>query len=93
MPKHPLSPMRCWVYKGTRQEEMYLYLARRDGFADLPEPLRRAFGTPSLVLELTLSPARPLAREEVTAVMKDLHTRGYHLQMPPQTRARLRLGD
>lgn len=74
----------CWVYRSPRKQEMYLYIAREDDFGDVPEALLAQFGQPHLVFELELSPARPLAREDVVQVMKNLRERGFHLQMPPK---------
>jgi uncharacterized protein YcgL (UPF0745 family) len=45
--------------------------------------LLKLFGEPVRVMELELSPARPLAREDVTQVMRNLREQGFHLQMPP----------
>ncbi len=74
----------CWVYKSPRKDEMYLYLAREEGFDDLPEALLGHFGTPVFVMALTLHAGRPLAREDVTKVMANLREQGFHLQMPPE---------
>ena len=40
---------------------------------------------PIFVMELNLSPDKPLAREDVIKVIKNLESLGYHVQMPPQT--------
>jgi len=65
---------------------MYLYLAVEDNFEDVPELLMAGFGKPSLIMELELSPQRPLARVNVDKVMKQLDEEGYFLQMPPNLR-------
>ena len=54
----------CWIYKSLRKQEMYLYLAKEDGFDDLPEALTSRFGRPEFVMELELHADRPLARED-----------------------------
>lgn len=74
----------CWIYKSPRKNEMYLYLAKEDGFDELPEALMSRFGKPEFVMELELHEGRPLAREDVTKVMANLRERGFHLQMPPE---------
>jgi uncharacterized protein YcgL (UPF0745 family) len=74
----------CWIYKSLRKQEMYLYLAKQDGFDELPEALMSRFGTPEFVMELELHTRRPLAREDVVKVMANLRERGFHLQMPPE---------
>ena len=80
----------CWIYRSQRHQEMYLYVAQEDGFEELPEALMRHFGAPALVMQLPLNPARRLAREDVNQVMANLQTQGYHLQLPPDIRPRLR---
>jgi len=85
--------LHCWVYRSPRHPEMYLYLDDEEGFGTLPEGLREHFGEPMLVIELELSPARQLAREDVNMVMSNLRTQGYHLQLPPQLKPNLYPGN
>lgn len=77
------APITCWIYRGTRQVEMYLYLAKEDAFDELPPALMERFGKPTLVMELELHPTRRLARENVSKVIANLKQQGFHLQMPP----------
>ncbi len=74
----------CWIYKSSKKDEMYLYLAREDDFEAVPELLMARFGKPSLVMELELDEQRQLARADVTRVMSQLSVEGYYLQMPPK---------
>lgn len=85
--------LHCWVYRSPRKQEMYLYLADEDAFDKVPEALLESFGEPILVIELELSPERPLAREDVNAVMANLDDQGFHLQMPPQLQPELYHGN
>ena len=79
--------MQCWIYKGSRREETYLYLAQElateNETKQIPEQLMAALGGLQFVMQLSLSPQRALARANVELVMKDLHEQGYYLQMPP----------
>jgi uncharacterized protein YcgL (UPF0745 family) len=77
------SRRRCWVYRSSRKDEMYLYLARKDGFEVVPDGLMKLMGRAELVMELDLHSQRKLARSEVGRVMVDLDSRGFYLQMPP----------
>lgn len=72
---------------------MYLYLATEDGFDSVPEPLMKRFGTPALVMQLTLSSERRLARVEVEQVIAGLREHGFFLQMPPQLQPDLYHGN
>lgn len=83
----------CWIYRSSRKDEMYLYLAEEDGFEQLPELLKKQFGQPSLVMELELSASRPLAREDVGLVMEKLREQGFYLQMPPKLEPYLYHGE
>ncbi len=72
---------------------MYLYLAAEGAFDRLPPDLLERFGTPEFVMQLNLHPGRPLAREAVTTVMRQLRECGFHLQLPPKVTAHLYQGD
>lgn len=85
--------LTCWVYRSPRKDEMYLYLSAEDDFEPVPEALLSRFGTPVRVMELTLSPQRQLAREDVNQVMENLRSQGFHLQMPPKMQVDLYEGD
>ena len=77
--------MQAYVYKSLRKADTYVYLAKRDDFTRLPEPLRTQLGTLQFVLEVALTPERKLAREDVAAVRDNLDARGFHLQFPLST--------
>ena len=85
--------MHCWIYKSSRKEEMYLYLAKENGFDDLPDPLKKGFGTPSLVMALDLQADRKLARVETAQVMSALEEQGFFLQMPPELEPEMHYGE
>lgn len=90
-PKEDVIP--CWIYRSSRKNEMYLYLAEEDNFANIPKPLLDRFGQAILVMELELHPGRDLAREDVNEVMANLREQGFHLQMPPNIQAYLYQGE
>lgn len=75
--------MHAYVYKSQRRADTYVFLAERDGFGRLPEPLRSQLGRLSFVLEVELAPGRRLAREDPAVVRANLDARGFHLQFPP----------
>lgn len=87
--------MDCVVYRCAKQAEMYLYLRTDLQPAELPEVLRQRVGMLTQVMALTLTTKRKLARVDVAAVMQQLETQGFYLQMPPDGRihARLYRGD
>ena len=73
----------CWVYKGTKREEMYLYVDCEDNFERVPPALINAMGELQLVIALELHATRKLARADARQVIKELNRQGYYLQMPP----------
>ncbi len=83
----------CWIYKSPRKDEMYLYVPAEDDFSAVPAALLERFGPPRFVMQLTLSPERPLAREDVLEVIDKLREQGFHLQMPPRLEPTLYHGN
>ena len=75
--------MQAHVYKSLRKDDTYVFLAARDDFTRLPEPLRTQLGGLRFVLEVALTPGRKLVREDVDVVRGNLALRGFHLQFPP----------
>lgn len=75
--------MHAYVYKSQRRADTYVYLAARDDFSRLPEPLRTQLGPLQFVLDVALTPERRLARENPREVRENLVARGFHLQFPP----------
>lgn len=73
----------CWIYKGTKRDEMYLYVDREDDFERVPPALLSALGELRLVMALELHPKRTLARANVRKVIDELNQQGFYLQMPP----------
>lgn len=75
--------MHAFVYKSLKKFDTYLYLAARDDFARLPEPLRKQLGVLQFVLDVDLVPGRKLALEDPDVVRTNLSSRGFHVQFPP----------
>jgi uncharacterized protein YcgL (UPF0745 family) len=76
--------MQAFVYKSQRKSDTFVYLAARDDFEKIPEPLRAQLGELAFVLEVALTPQRKLARENPEVVRQNLAANGFHLQFPPQ---------
>lgn len=73
----------CEIFKSSRKEEMYLYVERAKGLADVPEALLGQFGEPLSVMTLMLSQERRLARADAKEVLAHIREHGFYLQMPP----------
>lgn len=88
-----LKAMHCDVYKSSKKDEMYLYIARPDypNDADVLDPLhavpadlKQAFGRAKFVMHLELDGRRKLARVPVQDVLAAFEQQGYFLQLPPE---------
>ena len=77
------AQMQAYVYKSLRKADTYVYLAARDGFDTIPEPLRLPLGELAFVLEVALTAERKLARGDTAQVRQNLQAHGFHLQVPP----------
>jgi uncharacterized protein len=85
--------MLCSIYKSSKKDEMYLYVARPEVNDDsevvdplevVPETMRIAFGRATFVMDLELSESRKLARANVLHVMDSIQTKGFFIQLPPE---------
>ncbi|MCK9564164.1 MAG: YcgL domain-containing protein [Bacteroidales bacterium] len=73
----------CQVYKGCKEEEMYLFVDQREGLDRVPPELLERFGETHLVTTLVLTPQRRLARAQAAKVLEAIRDQGFYLQMPP----------
>ncbi len=85
--------MHCDIYKSSKKDEMYLYVARpdypnQDEQADpleiVPDTLKIAFGRATFVMHLELHESKKLARVNILHVLDSLLTKGFFIQMPPE---------
>lgn len=85
--------MHCDIYRSSKKDEMYLYIARPDDqnnkepehtFDAVPETVLQAFGKATFVMHLELHAERKLARVNVQHVLDSLQTKGFFIQMPPE---------
>lgn len=74
----------CEIYKSLREEEMYLFVDKKDQLSRVPAPLLNHFGKTRLVTTLALTPERKLARADAARVIDAIREQGYYLQMPPR---------
>lgn len=78
-----MDAVLCNVYKSSREADLYLYVAREEGAARVPDPLLLRFGEPLLVLTLEISAQRKLAQADASKVLAAIADKGYYLQLPP----------
>lgn len=85
--------MQCFVYRSSRRENTYLFMAKKDDFENIPETLLRVFGDPKFSFEFELNNNKKLVREDSTDVIKNIQERGFHLQMPTENKERSLIGS
>lgn len=74
----------CEVFKSLRQDEMYLYVDKKEGFKRVPEQLLEIFGKPKAVMTMLVREDKDLARAKSEDVLRDIREKGFYLQMPPK---------
>lgn len=83
--------MQCYVYKGERKEDHYLYLPETfdEDQTHLPEAVLGLLGDLHLVTEFDLHERKKLAQADPVQVIVDIETQGFYLQMPNQDQQEL----
>lgn len=76
--------MLCAIYKSKKKEGMYLYIAKRDDFSPIPDPLRDSFGTPIFVMLFNLKGEKSLINADNQDIIEKIQQQGFYLQMPKQ---------
>lgn len=77
--------MNCYIYRCSRKQDLYIYLAEEDDFSNVPAEIMRALGITEFSMKLELTADKKLARENVVTVMNNLEQKGFHLQLPSDT--------
>ena len=76
--------MKCFIYRGTRKQETYIYLPSKDQFDHLPENLLALLGRLEFAMELDLASINTLANADLEDVKMKVRSEGYYLQLPPE---------
>jgi uncharacterized protein YcgL (UPF0745 family) len=79
----------CHIYRSSKKEELYLFLANEDDFDCVPPEVMQGFGRPQKAMVLELSPDSKMARSKPAEVLANLKSRGFHLQLPPAPHERV----
>ena len=76
--------MNCFVYKGKKKTDTYLYLDRENDFSAVPEALLRLLGELQEVIRFELDADKKLAQADPVKVMEALGSQGFYLQTPDE---------
>lgn len=71
------------VFRSTKQDEMYIYVAKEDGLSVVPEALMERFGRGTPAMVLLLDENKKLARTDAASVLTAIRDKGFYLQLPP----------
>ena len=75
--------MKTWIYRCSNKPDLYIYLAERDDFSQVPAAMLTSLGNIDFAMELELNEQTKLAREDAAKVIHNLKANGFHLQLPP----------
>ncbi len=74
--------MKSFIYRCSNKPDMYIYLAEEDNFEKVPKKIYNSLGNISFSMELDITPALKLAKEDTKIVISNLKENGFHLQLP-----------
>ena len=74
--------MKCFIYSSSNKPDLYIYLAEEDNFEKVPTAMYDSLGNIAFSMELEISEATKLAREDVSMVLSNLKEHGFHIQLP-----------
>lgn len=74
--------MQCYIYRSSIKDGLYVYLAEENGIEKLPLPVKKQLGNPEFAMTLELGSESKLGQEDVTTVLENLASQGFHIQMP-----------
>lgn len=77
----------CEIYRCSKKEGMYIYIAKSDGVDSLPDELKQVTGRLDLAMTLNITPEKKLARASAENVIGSIKEKGYYLQSPPSLQA------
>ncbi len=74
--------MKTFIYRCNLKPDMYIYLAEEDVFDNVPREIYNTLGIIEFAMELDITEATKLAREDTTTVLNNLTEHGFHIQLP-----------
>lgn len=76
---------KCYIYRCSAKQDMYIYLAEENNFDAIDKKLKTKLGQLSFAMLLELDKNTKLAKEDPAKIMENLQSQGFHLQMPSET--------
>lgn len=75
--------MHCFIYKGNKKLDSYLFVEKKDNFKKVPADLLVILGKLEYVMAVNLKKRVRLACVSTREVKEYLDKQGYYLQSPP----------
>lgn len=74
--------LECAVYKSQKKDETYIFIPVSTPLSELPEELLKLLGEAEMLMTLTLTPDKKMARGTAREIMESIKEQGFYLQMP-----------
>ena len=74
--------LECAVYKSQKKDETYVFISATTPLSELPEKLLKLLGEAEMLMTLTLTPDKKMARGTAKEIIENIEEQGYYLQMP-----------
>lgn len=71
------------VFRSSKQDGMYIYVAKDKGLSVVPDALMARFGRGEPAMVILLDEDKKLARADAVNVLTAIRDNGYYLQLPP----------
>lgn len=76
--------MKCWIYKGKKKQDHYLFVEAENDFSRVPQSLLTLMGELIFVMTVDVTPERKLAYSNPVELIKHVEANGFFLQLPPK---------
>lgn len=73
--------MWCYIYRSSKKENSYLYIAKENDFSSVPEVLMTAFGKPIFAMKALLDDKRKFVVGTAQEIKNKINNDGFFLQM------------
>lgn len=75
----------CYIYRCSRKQDTYIYLAEKDDFSVVPDAVMNGLGLTEFAMELDIDENTRLAKEDPEVVLQNLKDNGFHIQLADNT--------
>lgn len=73
--------MWCYIYRSSKKDNSYLYMAKENDFSQVPESLMAVFGQPTFVMKVLLDGKRKFVVGTAQEIEQRIKNDGFFVQM------------